>query len=141
MIFAKGDKYKIFKFDVILVKRGVDSQLVNRRRMARCQEWHKFELQFLDKFCREKNHDLQRYTLLAKHLGMQQETYRRKDGTENPTLFHAHEIAWDMLQEDSGVKLLRVWDYHYVAIPLEQHEMIDFFEQNAPSWRSTVKQI
>lgn len=52
-----------------------------------------------------------------------------------------HAIMRDILSDEYKIKFRIVWDQEYICVPLENKNMIEFFDKNIPEYVTIVKKI
>jgi len=133
----KCKDYKIYKFNVVISKKeGIKN--LSKDRWARAQESTQFKIKLINTLAPENFEALSKYTLFAKPLGLKMEEYVSPRGHYTSD---AYEIGLDMLHTKYGLLMEHHWSYTYYFVPLNQPELLEFFENNKPSWVTNVKRI
>lgn len=121
--------FKIYKFK--FAYPNGDSAKANKERWKRAQELTNFKIKLIDNFCSLSFKGLGTYSF----LNSERVPYKKE------WLTSPFEIGQDMLQEEIGMEFHYSWDQLYIAVPLTNINMIQFFDSNVPSWVTIVKKI
>ena len=120
--------HKIYRFDP-WCNTIKDQQKALQETYKRGGVFNDFQHQLINKFCSKK------YDELVDLYWTCQQKYKKN------WLFNANEIGIDMLSEEYNIYTENQWMYWYIAIPLEQKEMIDFVDEIKPSFVTTKKMM
>lgn len=117
--------FKIYKFGYNYPKgRGTKS---HRIRWERAEDLSQFKIKLFNKYC-----SLNFQELCNKSMsGVRYKGY----------LTSPFDRGSDMLQDEHGLHFGNYWDQLYIAVPITKTDIIDFFDNNIPSWVTTVKKI
>lgn len=117
--------FKIYKFK-FAYPHG-DGEKPTKERWRRGRELTTFKQILIDNFCSNNFQELCNKSI---------------DGT----IYKGYRISpfdtgVDMLQDEYGLHFGYYWDQLYIAVPISNLPLINFFEQNKPNWVTTVKKI
>ena len=134
----KNSEYKIYKFDFTYSKSKASEEKQTAVRWERANELTKFKQKMIDELNHENFNELRKYTLWAEPLGLKKEEYV---SPRNYPVFDCFEIGLDMLNTKFGLLNEYHWNSLYFLVPLNQPDLINFFENNKPSWVTNVSKI
>lgn len=136
----KCSNYKIYKFNVVITRMSQpDTSKISNERWQRAEAHTQFKIKLINALAPENFEALlNRYTPYGKALGLKTEEYI---SPRNRHVFGAYEIGLDMLHTKYGLLQEHHWMYTYYLVPKDQQVLIDFFENNKPSWVTNVKRI
>lgn len=137
--------YKIYKFDTSLVqqrRKNKDQSKINKLSFQRADEAVKFQIKLINDMNTETFEDLVRFTLYAKHLQIKPEIYMCiRYGKPGYKMWDQYEIGMDQMY----IKYKMLYEHHrhstYYLIPIEQKDLIEYFDENVPLWVKTLKRI
>ena len=121
---------KIYKYDIDM-KGRVRNESNRVRRWKRVQELVDFKNSFIDKFNSETQKELHKYD------------WRNPDSIpyKNARWRDINEVAFDMMHDDFGLQTEHQWTYFYIGVPLERTDIIEYLDENNPTWCKTVERI
>lgn len=123
--------HKIYRFDT-WCNDIKDQQKALEETYKRGAIYHDFRQQLIDKFSSKTYDELDNlYGLFAN----KPVSYKKN------WLFNTSDIGIDMLSEERNIYTENQWMYWYLAIPLEQKEMIDFVDEIKPFFVSNKKMM
>jgi len=122
--------FKIYKFKFAYPNGS--SERAYKERWKRAKNLTAFQIKLINNFCSLNFMELGKHTFYWKENRIPY----KKEWLTSP-----FEIGEDMLEEEMGMEFHYNWDQLYMAVPLTNLTLIDFFEQNKPNWVTTVKKI
>lgn len=140
MITRTKTYYKIYKFDFTGSKLRIKDEKRQRQlSWDRANAMSVFKMKLISAMCDEKFEDLVKYTLFAKPLKIEHVEY--KSTQYGHELWDSFEIGMDMLYGKYGMLHEHHWSSVYFLVPVDQKELIEYFDKNMPEWVTTVKKI
>ena len=120
-----GKNFKIYKFKVAYPNG--DGKRATKERWKRAQELTDFKVKLINNFCSDNFQELCNKSI-------------------NGTLYKGYRISpfdagVEMLEDEYGMHFGNYWDQLYVAVPISNLSLIDFFDKNIPGWVTIVKKI
>ena len=122
-------KYKIYRFDIYAhMIKSKDEQKMNVLRWKYAGEYGEFKQQLIDKFCSKD------FKTLAEDHFIKKTPYKKE------WIFGPFDIGQDMLEEEIGLICEEHWYYKYYKVPIDNKELISFFDQQTFSFNVKIVQ-